>query len=37
MKPTLKTTPYTPFRDLHNGDIILACPLDLEVYPVWLG
>jgi hypothetical protein len=37
MKPTFKMTLYTPFRDLHNGDIILAWPLDLEVYLVWLG
>jgi hypothetical protein len=36
MKPTLKMTFYTPFRDLHNGDITLAWPLDFEVYPIWL-
>jgi hypothetical protein len=24
MKPTMKTAPYTPSRDLHNGDFIFA-------------
>jgi hypothetical protein len=37
MKPTMKTTPYTPFRNLHNGDSVFAWPSDLKVYLVWLG
>jgi hypothetical protein len=37
MKPTMKTTYYTPFKNLHNGDFVLARPLDLEVYLVLLG
>jgi hypothetical protein len=37
MKPIMKMAPYTPFKDLHNGDFILTQPLDPEVYLVWLG
>jgi hypothetical protein len=37
MKPTMKTTSYTPFIDLHNGDFVLTRPLNPKVYLVWLG
>jgi hypothetical protein len=33
----MKMAPYTPFRNLHNGDFVIAWPSDLEVYPIWLG
>jgi hypothetical protein len=34
MKPSLSTITYIPFRDLHQGDFIIACPCELEVYLV---
>jgi hypothetical protein len=37
MKPTMKITPYTPFRDLHNEDFILTCPSNLRfILYVWV-
>ncbi len=36
MKLSLNTT-YTPFRDLHEGDFLLAHPCELVVYLVWMG
>ncbi len=37
MKLSLSTTTYNPFKDLHEGDFLLACPCELEVYLVWMG
>jgi len=38
MKPSLSIVTYIPFSDLHEGDfLILACPLELEMYIVWMG
>jgi hypothetical protein len=37
MKPTMKMALYTPFEDLHNGDFVLAWPLNPKVYLIWLG
>jgi hypothetical protein len=37
MKPSLRITTYIPFEDLHEGDFLLACPLELEMYPIWMG
>ncbi len=36
MKPSLNITTYTPFRDLHEGGFLLACPSELEMYLVWM-
>jgi hypothetical protein len=37
MKPSLSTTTYTPFRDLHEGDFLLARPTGPKMYLVWMG
>jgi len=37
MKPSLNITTYTPFRNLHEKDFILARPFDPKVYLVWMG
>ncbi len=37
MKSSLSTTTYISFKDLHEKDFILACPSEIEVYPVWMG
>jgi hypothetical protein len=37
MKPSLSIATYTHFRNLHEGDFLLACPSKLEMYPVWMG
>ncbi len=37
MKSSLSTTTYTPFRDLHEGGLLLARPCELEMYLVWMG
>ncbi len=36
MKPSLSTTTYTPFRNIHEKDFILAHPFDPKVYLVWM-
>jgi hypothetical protein len=30
-------TTYTPFQDLGVGDFTLVRPIELELYPVWMG
>jgi hypothetical protein len=37
MKLFLCTTTYIPFRDLHEGDFILAHPCEPKMYPIWMG
>jgi hypothetical protein len=37
MKPSLSTTIYTSFKDLHEKDFILAHPSKTEVYPILMG
>ncbi len=37
MKPSLSTSSYTPFRDLHEGDFLLAHPSEFEMYLVRMG
>jgi hypothetical protein len=37
MKLSLSITTYIPFEDLHEGDFVLACPFELEMYPTWMG
>jgi hypothetical protein len=37
MKLSLSTTTYIPFRNLHEGDFLLAHSFELEMYLVWMG
>jgi hypothetical protein len=37
MKLSLSTTTYISFKDLHERDFILACPFEIEVYPIFMG
>jgi len=37
MKSSLNTTTYTPFKDLHEGDFLLAHPSEPEMYLLWMG
>jgi hypothetical protein len=37
MKLSLSITTYIPFRDLHEGDFLLAHSFELEMYPIWMG
>ncbi len=37
LKATMKMAPYTPFRNLNNGDFVFTWPLNSKVYPIWLS
>jgi hypothetical protein len=37
MKPSLSTTTYNPFKDLHERDFLFACPSKPKVHLVWMG
>jgi hypothetical protein len=36
MKSSLSTITYNPFKDLHEGDFLLAHPFEPEMYPLWM-